>query len=541
MTPLRLARPRTPAPWLRRLAGLRVPGGGRVLAGTLLLAWALLCALLALVPRGWLVERIERDQQAWFAQARNNAIRLTQEWEHWTAQVPDFARGDEPAVQAWLAREALVEAVVDLREGCLWLREGDRLRRPAIPAEAERPAMLVRKAIEACSLGEVDPRTGEAPRIPGIAGREGMFSGSWWPIPTLIIRREEAPMIVAFERRWALVKHWTTGSPQVERWLKGTLRPQDDYRFGVSQRGSLAQRPFDSFPPPAQTVGPWTPEARNLGEAPYFLERSMAQSFSANSTVILQMTPATYQRLWLTHRLRTRLAWAAYGLGVGLSGLALAFYILSRHRDRVRAERTAALAHSLKTPLAVLQSRCDTVLNPDLPDATRQAHLLNIGQEVRHLTRLIEAGLEGTRPEAQDLDRLDNGLLEALEEELGPAFETQGRSLEVYSAQLSFQGRTSRLRMALVTLLENALRHGRGCVELRAEQEPGRVLFTVVDEGEGLPPAVAEGLASGRPGPAGQGQGLGLRMLAQVARAEGWGLTLENLQPGFRARLEIRT
>ncbi len=538
MTPLRLARPRTPAPWLRRLAGLRVPGGGRVLAGTLLLAWALLCALLALVPRGWLVERIERDQQAWFAQARNNAIRLTQEWEHWTAQVPDFARGDEPAVQAWLAREALVEAVVDLREGCLWLREGDRLRRPAIPAEAERPAMLVRKAIEACSLGEVDPRTGEAPRIPGIAGREGMFSGSWWPIPTLIIRREEAPMIVAFERRWALVKHWTTGSPQVERWLKGTLRPQDDYRFGVSQRGSLAQRPFDSFPPPAQTVGPWTPEARNLGEAPYFLERSMAQSFSANSTVILQMTPATYQRLWLTHRLRTRLAWAAYGLGVGLSGLALAFYILSRHRDRVRAERTAALAHSLKTPLAVLQSRCDTVLNLDLPEETRQAHLLHIGQEVRHLTRLIEAGLEETRPGGECIGP---AFLEALDEELAPAFEAQGRAFGVYASDLDLRAPASELRTALVTLLENALRHGTGAVELRVVQAQGLARFVVQDEGPGIAPDLLGALQADADLPAtlGAGQRMGLRMLARFARDQGWGLCLENLQPGFRATLEL--
>jgi len=32
---------------------------------------------------------------------------------------------------------------------------------------------------------------------------------------------------------------------------------------------------------------------------------------------------------------------------------------------------------------------------------------------------------------------------------------------------------------------------------------------------------------------------MGLRMLGRLARSQGWGFCLENLEPGFRANLEL--
>jgi signal transduction histidine kinase len=99
-----------------------------------------------------------------------------------------------------------------------------------------------------------------------------------------------------------------------------------------------------------------------------------------------------------------------------------------------------------------------------------------------------------------------------------------------------------------VTLLENALLHGKGSVQLRAVQEKGRIILSIQDEGPGLPPGIVKALTGSTspqlpsttfsPNP---GQQLGLLMLRRLTRNEGWGLSLENLDPGFKACLVIQT
>jgi signal transduction histidine kinase len=260
------------------------------------------------------------------------------------------------------------------------------------------------------------------------------------------------------------------------------------------------------------------------------------------------MSPGEFQSFRNAYHFHRRMAWLAYGALVGISGLGLALFLFSQQRERIQADHLASLAHSLKTPLAVLRSRCDTVLNEDLGRATRQSHLLQIGSEISQLTRLLERGLEQTRPGSQQPsgDLIDSAFFEDLDEELTPAFEARGRQLEVYGANIQFHAPASSLRTALVTLLENALLHGDGTVELRAEIDKGHITLCVQDEGPGLPLDIVQALSGGStfktsaPGTApSPGQHLGLIMLRNLARNEGWGLRLENLEPGFKACLEI--
>ncbi len=536
-----IARPR---PGTRRLrAALRILPGPRAAVWPLVVAWAAICAMLAVLPAWWLSDWKNLALDRWFSATHTQAARLTQEWEHWTAGVPDFATGEEPALRAWLAREALVTALVDSDTGRVWLRDGDRLRPSTDPEATREPADWARRALELAPTWT--PRGAKA-----VASRRGFGAdaGTWWLVGTVDDLARERCSIVAFHGKWCLIKAWVPGSPEVERWLQGTLKPGAAYRFGVVsgfKHGENLKRPrtFASFRRACEGAVEGRLEFTCPDTAPYRVDKELSQSFGGMWYAVLQMAPETYRAFWKAYLLRGLAAWSAYALMVASSGLAVALVILGRNRERLLADRLASLTHSLKTPLAVLKLRCDTVLNPDLSRDMQEARLLEIRGEVDHLVRSIEGGLEEMRGRYAERarDRVDAAFFERMDEELTPAFEAQGRLLEVYGAEVSLDCSASALRAALDTLVENALLHGRGRVAVKASRLEGTVRLDVTDEGEGIPQAVLEGLLRRAPaGPApGKGRGMGLLVLAQVARQEGWGLAFGREEAGFTARLEI--
>ncbi len=521
-------RPRalSPGRWVR---AFRLPSH-RVAAWSVLALWACVCALLALVPRWWLEGWSIKTQDRWFVEALNKAGRLPQVWQHAASGLPEFTRGDEPDLQKYLSQECLTEALIDAKADRVWVRQKDRLRR-ATALEAIQPRDWVNRALAATT----DHRRWipEGPRAEAWQGKGAVivFDGQWWHLKT-----------------------WTPGSPEVERWLELNLGTKDGYRFGVlfspnyrDQIKKLGNRLV--LTGPEGSAAPRTLQVTDLRDAPFRYAPNLSHLFGDYWYAVVMMAPLEFQSFRDAYHFRRRMAWLTYGALVGISGLGLALFLFSQQRERIQANQLASLAHSLKTPLAVLRSRCDTVLNEDLDRETRQSHLLQIGSEITQLTRLIERGLEQSRPGTQEPtdDQIDDAFFEALDEELTPAFEGKGRLLEVYGSSVRFHAPVSSLRTALVTLLENALLHGEGIVELRAAQEKGFIALRVQDEGPGLPAeimqALAEGHLQGVPAPglsAKPGQHLGLLMLRNLARNEGWGLSLENLEPGFRACLDIQ-
>jgi two-component system sensor histidine kinase TctE len=92
------------------------------------------------------------------------------------------------------------------------------------------------------------------------------------------------------------------------------------------------------------------------------------------------------------------------------------------------------------------------------------------------------------------------------------------------------------LEMAVRNLLENARLHGKEPVRARIAPEGGGVWVWVEDQGPGFPPELLERafepFVHG-----GRGLGLGLALVALVARRHGgWGRA-ENLRPGARVGL----
>ncbi|HEX4845474.1 MAG TPA: HAMP domain-containing sensor histidine kinase, partial [Geothrix sp.] len=237
-----------------------------------------------------------------------------------------------------------------------------------------------------------------------------------------------------------------------------------------------------------------------------------------------------------------------------LVGVAILLGLWLRHRTRRRAvldgDRLASMTHSLKTPLAILKFRCDSLRLGRLSPERADEELLKISEEVDHLTTIIETGLRVIRGGGASGPRgqATQAWLQEVAEDLRPGFEMEGRPLDLSLTPDAGHAPLPSLRSAVLTLLENALAHGKGRVTLETWRARRRLCIQVSDEGGGLEPDQIKSLGkpfqrlreSGKEGFLREGQGLGLSLLVQVAEQEGWGLTFASGPgEGFSALLEI--
>ena len=101
------------------------------------------------------------------------------------------------------------------------------------------------------------------------------------------------------------------------------------------------------------------------------------------------------------------------------------------------------------------------------------------------------------------------------------------------------------IQQALANLIENAVFHGGGRIEVSTSGEGGRAVVRVADQGPGVPETEREKilrrfyrLDQGETGHA-SGAGLGLAMVAAVARAHGGELRLDDNRPGLAVELSL--
>ncbi len=182
---------------------------------------------------------------------------------------------------------------------------------------------------------------------------------------------------------------------------------------------------------------------------------------------------------------------------------------------------TDSLAHDLRSPLARLRTKTETaVLLTDTAqrDAALGGLLVETDLVMRMLTMLIE------------ISRAESGLKFMTAIELHPLRVTLHREL---------------ITQAITNLLDNALRHGAsgGEVTLRLSSEHGEMRFQVEDRGPGIADEDHERalsrfgrLDSARSTP---GAGLGLSLIAAVARLHGGRFELGENAPGLVAAIII--
>ncbi len=226
-----------------------------------------------------------------------------------------------------------------------------------------------------------------------------------------------------------------------------------------------------------------------------------------------------------------------------------------RLQDRLAALGTmaASLAHEIRNPLAALELSA-TLLARRLSAQGKEAELVaTLQEQIRRLSRTVNASLEFVRPLA--LDRAPTDLVALLEEAMEAAAVPEGaarievvRRFPAHTLPVAVDG--PRLREAFLNLIRNAIeamadRGGvlRLAVELPApgtEKLVGAAATVLVgDSGPGISEGVREKIFNPFFSTKSQGSGLGLAWTRKVVDAHGGTLDVDS-QPGQGAQFSIR-
>ncbi len=214
---------------------------------------------------------------------------------------------------------------------------------------------------------------------------------------------------------------------------------------------------------------------------------------------------------------------------------------------------TNDIAHDLRTPLQRMQGRLDSALAaPSTPPEARRV-LEAFTTDSERLLEIFNGLLQLARLEGDELRRsMQPVTVEAIVREIAelyaPIAEEAGLALRVdVEPGLAITADRELLAQAISNLIDNALKYGGGgdAIQLAARRDGGGVEIVVADHGAGIPEVDRERVlgrlvrldaSRGIPG-----TGLGLSLVAAVARLHGGSLRIEDNQPGVRALLWVRS
>jgi len=185
-----------------------------------------------------------------------------------------------------------------------------------------------------------------------------------------------------------------------------------------------------------------------------------------------------------------------------------------------------AIGHDLKTPLAALRVRIESVED----DAERGKMAATIEDIVRSLDDILSLARVG-RPS----DPREPAELKALVGQVADEFEDMGEPVTFTPGErLVAPVRVTWLRRGLRNLVSNALRYGGGAARITLEREGTMAVIRVEDDGPGIPDdrigAMMEPFTRGEPSrnSATGGAGLGLTLARAIAEQHGGALVLAN-------------
>jgi signal transduction histidine kinase len=195
-----------------------------------------------------------------------------------------------------------------------------------------------------------------------------------------------------------------------------------------------------------------------------------------------------------------------------------------------------AIGHDLKTPLAALRVRIESVEDDEEREkmASTVDEMVSILDDILTLARLGKSG--------EALQSVDIGaLVESVSEEFDAA------AFVADDSRVVAKVRPVLLRRALRNLIGNAIAYGKAA-EITLAETPGKVEILIDDEGPGIDASLIESMfepfmraEKSRSRTTG-GSGLGLTIARAIARAHGGDVVLENLsEGGLRATLSFAT
>jgi signal transduction histidine kinase len=205
-------------------------------------------------------------------------------------------------------------------------------------------------------------------------------------------------------------------------------------------------------------------------------------------------------------------------------------------------------AHDLRTPLTHVRQKLERIKAAAGVNSSVLAAADEIEADVDELLRTFDAMLRLAEiendPKAASRARIDLAELTArVADAYRPDIEASGRRLVTELEPAAIDADPDLLAQAIANLMENALRHTPPDAQIvvRVEAAGDRAILSVTDNGPGVPEGQREAvlqrfyrLEASRTT---QGSGLGLPIVAAIARRHGATLTLSDACPGLKAEL----
>ena len=216
-------------------------------------------------------------------------------------------------------------------------------------------------------------------------------------------------------------------------------------------------------------------------------------------------------------------------------------------QDRLRRGFAADVAHELRTPLAVLQGRLETIQDglavpdPDEVDALH-AETLRLSRLVADLEALASADAAAFTLAPEQVDLAD--LVTAAAAEHAESLHDRDVTVEVTTEPVSALVDPTRLRQVLGNLMTNAAKFtpDGGWIAVRLRLEGDAAVVEVADDGPGVPEA-ERGRVFDRfyraPEARASGTGIGLTIVRDLVAAHG-GTVGIGAEPGAGARVTVR-
>lgn len=219
----------------------------------------------------------------------------------------------------------------------------------------------------------------------------------------------------------------------------------------------------------------------------------------------------------------------------------------ARNAEQSRREMTSAIAHELKTPIAVLSSYAEAL--QENIDAEKQAHYLSvIREEAGKMDRMVLELLDFSRLEAGKYKlKRENFNLEKLAQEviepLIPQMEERGLILEWQVDNPMVNADPYRMGQVVENFMTNAIRHtppnGKIVIRIGTQRET----FSVENQGSAIPAGnlnkVWETFWQGDASRNEKGSGLGLAICRTIVTIHGGTCKAENTAAGVRFSVSL--
>jgi signal transduction histidine kinase len=237
------------------------------------------------------------------------------------------------------------------------------------------------------------------------------------------------------------------------------------------------------------------------------------------------------------------------GAGDEFDGLAKSMNeMLDRIEDLMRTMRQVSndIAHDLRTPLTRLRQKLELTLRRAHTEEEVQAALTG---SIAQLDSILEtfsallriAQIEASAPATSDSSIDVSKLLKGIVEDFAPAAEDRGQKLVAeVDGEVRVSGDRELLTQMVVNLVDNAIRHSPAgsCISVQAAPIADGLELAVADSGQGIPLEEREKvlqpfyrLEASRTT---EGSGLGLSLVAAIAKRHNARLSLADNAPGLR-------